>query len=243
VVDIYMSEATLKRKTKAKYNNMSVGSTNGGFSLNGTRRSAGYVGQDVLGRSFPRTPMRGNEARGSGGCCGTYRRTTIVQSGVCFPSGSGGNSANNDPRVVKKSGLDTNGRIMTGFRWIRRPQPYAVVKPDSNMIQQSQQFYIENLAKNTVATLNACDTTDVCKSYVNTCGGLSVDQRPRPFGTVIRVPRKWYSITKTADNTSKLGPISQGAFIKALGGLCQLNNVLPKAPDCACALPGPGASY
>ena len=238
-----MSEATLKRKTKAKYNNMSVGSTNGGFSLNGTRRSAGYVGQDVLGRSFPRTPMRGNEARGSGGCCGTYRRTTIVQSGIPFPTRNSANTANNDPRVVKKSVLDTNGRIMTSFRWIRRPQPYAVVKPDSNMIQGSQQSYIESLSKNTVATLDACDTINVCKPFANTCGGLNIDQRPRPFGTVIRVPRGWYSITKTSDNTSKLGPISQGAFIKALGGLCELNNKKPKAPDCACALPGPGASY
>jgi hypothetical protein len=238
-----MSEATLKRKTKAKYHNMSVGSTNGGFSLNGTRRSAGYVGQGVLGRSFPRTPMRGNEARGSGGCCGTYRRTTIVQSGVCFPSRNSGNSANNDPHVVKKSVLDTNGRIMTHFRWIRRPQPYAVVKPDANMIQGTQQLYIENLSNNTIASLNACDSTNVCKPFANTCGGLSIDQRPRPFGTVIRIPRGWYSITKTADNTSKLGPITQCAFIKALGGLCNRNNVLPKAPDCACALPGPAASY
>jgi hypothetical protein len=235
-----MSEATLKRKTKAKYNSMSVGSTNGGFSLNETRRSAGYVGQGVLGRSFPRTPMRGNEARGSGGCCGTYRRTTIIQSGVCFPSGTGGASANNDPRVVKKSVLDTNGRIMTHFRWIRRPQPYAVVKPDLNMIQGTQQSYIESLSKNTVATLDACDSSNVCKPYVNTCVGLS---QPRPFGSVIRIPRGWYSITKTADNTSKLGPITQSSFIKALGGLCERNNKKPNAPDCACALPGPGASY
>ena len=238
-----MSEATLKRKTKAKYHNMSVGSTNGGFSLNGTRRSAGYVGQGVLGRSFPRTPMRGNEARGNGGCCGTYKRTTIVQSGVCFPTRNSATSANNDPRVVKKSVLDTNGRIMTRFRWIRRPQPYAVVKPDSNMIQGTQQSYIENLSHTTIATLDACDSTNVCKPYINKCGGLSIDQRPRPFGTVIRIPRGWYSITKTADNTSKLGPITQGAFIQALGGLCHKNNVLPKSRDCACALPGPAASY
>jgi len=238
-----MSEATLKRKTKAKYHSMSVGSINGGFSINGTRRSAGYVGQGVLGRSFPRTPMRGNEARGSGGCCGTYRRTTIVQSGVCFPTRNSANTANNDPSVVKKSVLDTNGRIMTHFRWIRRPQPYATVKPDSNMIQGTQQTYIENLSHNTIATLDACDTTDVCKPYVRTCGGLTIDQRPRPFGTVIRIPRGWYSVTKSANNTSSLGPITQGAFIQALGGLCHRNNILPKSKDCACALPGPATSY
>jgi len=96
-----MSEATLKRKTRTQYRNMSVGSKDGGFSLNGTRRSQGYVGQTMLGRHFPRTPMRGNVARGSGGCCGTYYQGTIVQSGVPFP-GVNGNSANNNPQVVKR---------------------------------------------------------------------------------------------------------------------------------------------
>lgn len=40
-----MSLVTLKRKTAAKYNNMSVGHAN--FSLNGTHRSQGYVGQNL----------------------------------------------------------------------------------------------------------------------------------------------------------------------------------------------------
>lgn len=44
-----MSLATLKRKTAAKYNNMSVGHTN--FSLNGTHRSQGYVGQNLKSES------------------------------------------------------------------------------------------------------------------------------------------------------------------------------------------------
>jgi hypothetical protein len=44
-----MSLATLKRKTAAKYNNMSVGQPN--FSLNGTHRSQGYVGQNLRSES------------------------------------------------------------------------------------------------------------------------------------------------------------------------------------------------
>jgi hypothetical protein len=44
-----MSLATLKRKTAAKYNNMSVGHAN--FSLNGTHRSQGYVGQNLRSES------------------------------------------------------------------------------------------------------------------------------------------------------------------------------------------------
>jgi hypothetical protein len=41
-----MSLATLKRKTAAKYNNMSVGRAN--FSLNGTLRNQGYVGRNLM---------------------------------------------------------------------------------------------------------------------------------------------------------------------------------------------------
>lgn len=45
-----MSLATLKRKTDAKYHNSSVGYA--AFSLNGTHRSQGYVGQDMRGRHY-----------------------------------------------------------------------------------------------------------------------------------------------------------------------------------------------
>ena len=232
-----MSLQALKRKSAVLYRNLSVGSKNG-FSLNGTRRSQGYVGQTMLGRHFPNTPMRGNVARGSGGCCGTYKQGTIIQSGVCFPSRNG-NTANNNPQIVKSSVLDTNGMIMTKYRWIRRPQPYATVKPDANMIQNTQQSYIDNLSKNTIAKLASCDTVGVCKKYSNTCGGLTVDQRPRPFGTTIRIPRGWASFTKSSDVVPKLGPISQSAFIKALGGLCTSNDVLPKVKSNRGPLPGP----
>lgn len=44
-----MSLVTLKRKTAAKYKNMSVGHAN--FSLNGTHRSQGYVGQNLVSES------------------------------------------------------------------------------------------------------------------------------------------------------------------------------------------------
>jgi hypothetical protein len=235
-----MSEATLKRKSKVLYNNLSVGMKQ--FSLNGTRRSQGYIGRGVLGLHFPKTPMRGNEPRGSGGCCGTYKRGPIVYDDFCFPSNNG-MTANNNPAIVKKSVLDTNGQLMTQYRWIRRPAPYAVVKPDANMIQSTQSQYVENLSKKTIASLENCDKTGVCKPYVNKCGGLTIDQRPRPFNCVIRIPRGWYSITKTAANSPALGPIPQSEFIKALGGLCTKNDVLPKTSTNNGALPGPPASY
>jgi hypothetical protein len=233
-----MSEATLKRKTKTQYRNMSVGSKNGGFSLNGTTRSQGYVGQTMLGRHFPRTPMRGNVARGSGGCCGTYYQGTIIQSGVPFPTGINGNSANNNPQVVKKSVLNNKGHIMTRYRWIRRPQPYSTVKIDTANTNNTQGSYITNKSTNLINALSACDKIAVCKSSSNTCSGL----KTRPFGSVIRYPRGWISITKTANTSNKLNPISQSAFIQALHGSCNITekNIVrvKRAP-----LPGPPASY
>jgi len=92
-----MSIATLKRKTQVQYNNMSVGQQ--GFSLNGTRRSQGYVGQTSLSRSLPRTPMNGPDARGYGG---NYNMGIIVQSAV---------TSLNDPTVVKQSVISTLGML------------------------------------------------------------------------------------------------------------------------------------
>jgi hypothetical protein len=237
-----MSEATLKRKTRTQYRNMSVGSKAGGFSLNGTRRSQGYVGQTMLGRHFPRTPMRGNVARGSGGCCGTYYQGTIIQSGVPFPTGVNGNSANNNPQIVKKSVMNNDGHIMSRYRWIRRPQPYSTVKIDASTTNNTQGSYITNKSTKLINALASCDVLGVCKNNTNICGGLNRFQRPRPFGSVIHYPRAWSSITKTADTSKKLGPISQTAFIAALHGSCNITekNIIKMA---RAPLPGPPASY
>ena len=98
-----MSIATLKRKSLVKYNNMSVGSPNG-FSLNGTHRNQGYIGQTSLSRHLSRTLMKGSTVRGGGGCCGTYYQPGIVQSAV---------TSLEDSTVVKTSVLGTKGMIDT----------------------------------------------------------------------------------------------------------------------------------
>jgi len=116
-----MSIVTLKRKTASTYKAMSSGEKQ--FSLNGTLRSQGYVGQTSLSRSLPKTPMKGNVACGHGGCCGTYNNGPIIQSAVI---------SLNDATVVKSSVLNTSGMLDTKYRWITRPDPFAVVKPDSN---------------------------------------------------------------------------------------------------------------
>ena len=110
-----MSIATLKKKTQDQYNNMSVGSKHG-FSLNGTHRSQGYVGQTMLSRSLPRTLMKGNVPKGHGGCCGTFPIQPIIQSAV---------TSLNNPNIVKPSVINTFGMINTRYRWFH----CDVVKP------------------------------------------------------------------------------------------------------------------
>lgn len=138
-----MSIVALKRKTQAKYNNMSVGQPQ--FSINGVHRNQGYVGQTSLSRSLPKTLMKGNTIKGHGGCCGTYRVTPVVQSAV---------TSLNDNTVIKPSVIGTDGMLATKYRWTRRPQPFAVVKPDTNNNINDQQDYITRLRKRALQVAN-----------------------------------------------------------------------------------------
>jgi hypothetical protein len=138
-----MSIATLKRKTKTQYNNMSVGSQNG-FSLNGTHRSQGWVGQSVLSRSLPKSLMNGTTLRGHGGCCGTYNNAPIVRSAV---------TSLNDENVVKPSSINTHAMIEEKYK------PYhnlITVNPDSRQNTNTQQDHIDKVAKKALSDYNDC---------------------------------------------------------------------------------------
>jgi hypothetical protein len=119
-----MSIATLKKKTKTQFNNMSVNQPQ--FSINGTRRSQGYVGQTSLSRSFPITPMRGSVPIGHGGCCGKYAMNNVTY-------GSGIHSIN-DTKVVKGSVKSTSGMIAEKHQWIKRPQPFSTTKTENSSV-------------------------------------------------------------------------------------------------------------
>jgi len=134
-----MSIATLKKKTAAKYNNSSVNVPN--FSINGGYRNQGWVGQTSLSRSLPRTPMVGNIPRGSGGCCGTYNLTPIIQSGV---------TSTDDNSVIKSSVISNDGMIAQKHRWIGRPAPYTSVKPGAGNNLNGQSDYITRKAKSAI---------------------------------------------------------------------------------------------
>ena len=224
-----MSIATLKRKTQTKYNNMSVNSSNGGFSLNGTHRSQGYIGQTMLSRRFVNTPMKGNVAKGNGGCCGTYNDRMNYPAGILDF---------NDTNVVKSSVLDNAGQIRTHYRWIWRPQPFTSVKIGVNI--NTQQGYIDNLSKNTVATLNTCNSTKTCEDLKTTCGGLPIPQQPRQSGTVIQQPRKTINIMKDVTQGTGRGHVaaeSQSQYIEGLAGGCNIQKTY-RIPINRAPLPG-----
>jgi photosystem II stability/assembly factor-like uncharacterized protein len=131
-----MSIVTLKKKT-ANTVNASLANGQKSFSLNGTHRSQGYVGQTSLSRSLPKTIMRGNAIQGYGGCCGTYHITPIVQSAV---------TSTEDAGVVKHSVLNTDGMLTSKYECC-----HNYVKPDTTQNRNTQQQYIDNLHRCTVA--------------------------------------------------------------------------------------------
>jgi hypothetical protein len=152
-----MSIATLKRKTQAKYNNMSVNSNT--FSLNGTRRNQGYVGQTSLSRSIVRSLRNGSFLRGHGGCCSNNEQP-LIQTGII---------GMNDNDVVKMSSLSTAGMLK------KRHCNSAcnTVKPDNNNNNNTQTYYINKkklecincnepiVDENpTVSCCNECDIKD-----------------------------------------------------------------------------------
>ena len=178
-----MSIVTLKKKTQAQYNNMSVGQK--GFSLNGTRRSSGYVGQDMLGRSLVRSLSRNGALKGHGGCCGKYpiHEIKTTPEMACL----------NDSAVVKPSSLNTNGLLMSRHRWIRRPQPFSTVKQDNTHNNNIQSSYIEYIARKAIVDGSNCHI--VTDTVVKTCECPPV-AKPDKFMGAINAEEYIRTITK-----------------------------------------------
>ena len=251
-----MSIVTLKKKTSAKYNYSDISSKNGsnvsgqrtqgsflsqgGFSLNGTRRSQGYVGQDTLGRSLPKTIMKGNVIKGHGGSNGTFIKQPIVQSAV---------TSLNNPTVVKPSVMNNSGQLMTQFRWIRRPAPFSVVKPDNTLNSNTQQEYIHQLQQTTItnANNNACQKYPYspvsCKNILNSvnnnqnlnyqpnsssdCAGTTFSSKK--FHVIMTNPTNNCNITKDLENVTNTKthsvPMSGSDHLLQLDNKCSVNNI------------------
>jgi hypothetical protein len=154
-----MSIVALKRKTAAQYKNNSVGQAQ--FSIVGTHRSQGFIGQSTQSRFLTRTLMRGDTARGHGGCCGKYPKLPIViPTEICTTE---------DSRVVKTSSEGNLGMLLTKYRWVRRSYPYSDTKTVvANTVAQSD--YIDRIKKLSMQETEDCGGNDTEKPIVySTC--------------------------------------------------------------------------
>jgi hypothetical protein len=112
--------------------------------------------------------MKGNVAKGHGGCCGTFKKGPIIQSAV---------TSLNDPTIVKKSSISTMGMLETKYAYYKRPAKlFAGWKPDNNQNLNDQHTYISNLAKKTLLKVNTCTNKTNSKapsSCKNTIAGVN----------------------------------------------------------------------
>lgn len=154
-----MSLVALKKKTAAKYNNMS---TNGKFSLNGTKRLQGFVGQTSLSRSINYTPMKGNTAKGHGG-------NGIISSGPIKPS----YITCLEEDSIKDSTLNTKSMIRNKYKYVWRPAPYSSVKPDSNQNENTSGSYTTHVRKEALneneSCVNPSTRVSTCANKNNNC--------------------------------------------------------------------------
>ena len=190
-----MSIVALKKKTAAKYNNMSVNVPQ--FSINGGFRNQGWVGQTSMSRSLIKTPHRGATPRGHGGCCGTYNVSVVKPLEPCT----------NNNEVMKSTSVSTDGMLDMKYRWISRPAPFSSVKPDVNHNLNQQGEYINRIKKK---TMNA--TTRKCPPIPKQVCDLSCDL----FKT-----RK--TMKAGIDNfTKNVGPIDQTEYVTNTNNQCIL---------------------
>lgn len=164
----------------------------GGFSINGGYRNIGTVGPTNLGRSVTRTPFRGPEPVGHGGCCGTYKRV-IHYSGSC---------CTNDNNYIKPSVLSTRGMLAKRYKWFNSNGSDWMVKPgDTYPLNSSQGLYIEKV-KNEAATHRTSDISGNERlPYAANTGGCT--NRTSNFTGTKRIPCAGY--TKTVPVTISSG--------------------------------------
>ena len=219
-----MSIVALKRKATSQYNNMSVGQTQ--FSINGTTRNQGYIGQTSLSRSLTHTPHKGSVAKDFNGL---YANPNIKASETCTTE---------DNTVVKKSVLSSRGLLATKYRWAKRPDPYATVKVDSGRLANDQFSYIERLRKKTLADIanncppdiaktNGTVIQKVCSTTIKTAQGFPIFSRNKiQAGCTVSKP------------ASTLAAVSQSEKILALVEDCNtLDNYKFVSPSRRTPLP------
>jgi hypothetical protein len=198
-----MSIVALKRKTAALYNNLSVNQKQ--FSINGTTRNQGYVGQTSLSRSLIHTPQKGAVFKDYNG---RYANPNIKASET---------NSLEDNTVVKKSVLSFKGMLATRERWINRPFPNSVVKPDAGKNVNDQADYISRLKKKTLSDIATYCPPDVAKTtgfVAKQCSTVTKTLTGAPLFTPVNV------VCKIAKPESTYTSVSQTKYLEALKEKC-----------------------
>lgn len=218
-----MSIVALKRKTEARYNNMSVNQKQ--FSINGTTRNQGYIGQTSLSRSLIHTPSKGAVLKNFDG---NYVNPNIKASETISLE---------DNTVIKPSVLSFKGMLAKRERWINRPQPYAVLKPDTNKNINDQTDYINRLKKKTLSDIASYCPPDLAKTteYVNkpACSTAIKTLKGFPIFSSQNV------VCKIAKPESTYTAIKQSEYLEALYQKCTEQDIY-KFPASIKRTPIPG---
>ena len=193
-----MSIVALKRKSAA-LKNQSTGSSQ--FSINGTTRSQGYVGQTLKSRHLIHTPHGGAVRKDYSGCCNDL---DIPPSEIINLE---------DSSVVKTSVLSYKG--MMAKRMLGTT--FNVVKPDGNHIGTHQGAYIDRLKRKNLKQIeDYCPLPadpqpvreDACK-LLRTLKGARIFSKPK---TVCNIAKK-------------VGADTHAERVAALNKACLANDV------------------
>ena len=200
-----MSIVALKRKTAALHNNLSVNQKQ--FSINGTTRNQGYIGQTSLTRSLIHTPSKGAVLKDFNGL---YANPNIKASETISLE---------DNTVVKPSVLSFKGMMAKRERWISRPFPNAVVKPDAGQNMNAQADYITRLKKKTLSDIATYCPPDIAK----TSGFVAKKQCSTATKTLTGAPlfTPENVVCKIAKPESTYTSISQASYLEKLHEKCE----------------------
>lgn len=134
-----MSIVAQKRKYQSSKN---ISHTSTPFSINGTTRNQGYIGQNITSRHLSRTIYKNGYPMHTGTYNANFvplEQLDLIQYG--------------DANVIKKSTMNTSGKIRTSFAYVWRPAPYSSTKSSDYLNNHSQSNYLETLKKRTISEL------------------------------------------------------------------------------------------
>ena len=190
-------------------NNLSVNQKQ--FSINGTTRNQGYIGQTSLTRSLIHSVSKGAVLKDFNGL---YANPNIKASETISLE---------DNTVVKPSVLSFKGMMAKRERWITRPFPYAVVKPDFNQNINAQTDYITRLKKKTLSDIATYCPPDVAKTtgfvFKKQCSTVTKTLTGAPLFTPENI------VCKIAKPESTYTAISQASYLEALQKKCTEQDV------------------